>query len=68
MEKVVQSLAHQVENFLLTKKLAGCTDKTLEEYQRWLDRFTLRRRLLIPSSSGPSSRDFWHKGSGLRAA
>jgi site-specific recombinase XerD len=29
----------RVEEFLLTKKLAGCTTKTLDEYRRWLDRF-----------------------------
>lgn len=48
MEKVAESLAHHVENFLLTKKLAGCTDKTLEEYRRWLERFTLESQAPDP--------------------
>jgi site-specific recombinase XerD len=48
MEKIAQTLTNHVENFLLTKKLAGCTDKTLEEYRRWLERFTLETQAVDP--------------------
>ena len=48
MEKIAQGLTHHVESFLLTKKLAGCTDKTLEEYRRWLERFTLESQAPDP--------------------
>lgn len=39
MEKVAQSLGELAEAFLLTKRVAGCTQATLFTYRWWLDRF-----------------------------
>ena len=40
MEKVASSLGELAEAFLLSKKVSGCTERTLFTYQWWLHRFT----------------------------